>query len=112
MNQASEDEKILLFRLAHFTFRLRHAMEKENVAFESYNWVEQSIYDIEHRVVTLDDDHLIDPSNVVYSVILHLLNSSCKDMYKLAKLHNSLDSLLIELVMARKYYLFPNMVDL
>ena len=112
MNRVSTEEIELLHLISEFTFTLHDAKEQRIADDFSFIWVEQMIEDIERGVVTLDENHLIDPSNVVYPVVLRLLNASCWDMYQLSELFNAYDSMLISLVTARKYYLFPYMVDL
>ena len=111
MNRVSAEEIKLLHLISEFSFALHHAMEQP-FAECSFIWVEQMIEDIKRGVVALAENHLIDSSNVIYSVVLRLLNASCCDMYKLSELFNAYDPMLISLVTARKYYLFPNMVEL
>ena len=65
MNRVSTEEIELLHLISEFTFTLHDAMEQPIADEFSFIWVEQMIEDIERGVVTLDENHLIDPSNVV-----------------------------------------------
>ena len=71
------------------------------------------VEEIEMAAVDADESGQIYSSSLMYTLTLNLLNTTCVRMYNQVRFSDAVFTpLLLNLVSARKYFLFPGKVDM